>query len=153
MTTLDSLKNTCKRKKRSLRVGRGQGSGKGETCGRGVKGAGSRSGHRRRYGAEGGQFPLYMKLPIRGFSNAAFRQEYDIVNLRQLEAMMTDGEVVNVETLRKHGFISGKSHGLKILGEGDLTKKVTIEAHAISSGARAKLQKAGILFTLVGATE
>lgn len=148
MHKLNNLENATKETKSRRRVGRGIGSGVGKTCGRGEKGAGSRSGYKRRLGYEGGQFRTFMKLPIRGFSNARFRKRLDSINLGQIEKMYQDGETVNIETLRQHGFINGKSHGLKILGEGDLTKKVTIEADKISTSAKDKLQKANISFSL-----
>lgn len=148
MHKLNNLKNATKVTKSRRRVGRGIGSGVGKTCGRGEKGAGSRSGYKRRLGYEGGQFRTFMKLPIRGFSNARFRKRLDSINLGQIEKMYQDGETVNIETLRQHGFINGRSHGLKILGEGELTKKVTIEADKISSSAKDKLQKANISFSL-----
>lgn len=144
MITLASLKNTSRQKQGRIRVGRGPGSGKGKTCGRGEKGAGSRSGYKRRYGYEGGQFRMFMKLPIRGFSNARFRKELEAINLGQIEQLYKDGEVVNVQTLTERGFLRGKVHGLKILGKGELKKKVTIEADAVSSGAREKLQQSKI---------
>lgn len=149
MITLHSLKNTSRPKKVRKLLGRGPGSGLGKTCGRGEKGAGSRSGYKCRHGKEGGQFPLYMKLPIRGFSNVRFSKRLDAINLQQIEAMFSDGDTVSLLTLRNHGFISGKSHGLKILGDGVLSKKVIVEANAISASAQKKLQEANIPFTLV----
>jgi large subunit ribosomal protein L15 len=151
ITTLCSLQNASRPAKRTKLLGRGTGSGRGKTSGRGQKGAGSRSGYKVRHGFEGGQFPLYMKLPIRGFSNARFRKEKHSINLKQIEAIFNDGDVVNMETLREHGFISGKSHGLKILGDGELTKKVKIEANAASGTAQEKLKAAGIELTLITA--
>lgn len=147
MITLGSLENTSKAHKGVKRVGRGPGSGKGKTCGRGEKGAGSRSGYKRRYGYEGGQFRTFMKLPIRGFNNAAFRVDYDVVNLSQIEDMYEDGEVVNTKTLKERGFLNGRKM-LKVLGTGELKKKVTIEADAASETAREKLHKAKIALTL-----
>jgi large subunit ribosomal protein L15 len=149
MIDLSNLKDTCRERKACKRVGRGPGSGLGKTCGRGEKGAGSRSGYKRRYGYEGGQFRLFMKLPIRGFNNARFRKELDVVNLGQIEFMYNNGEVVNAKTLAERGFISGPTHGIKVLGEGELTKKVTLEVTAISESAREKLQQAKIHFTLI----
>ncbi|MCE5317482.1 MAG: 50S ribosomal protein L15 [Parachlamydia sp.] len=146
MITLASLKNTSRPCKGRIRVGRGPGSGKGKTCGRGEKGAGSRAGYKRRYGYEGGQFRMFMKLPIRGFSNARFRKDLEAVNLGQIEQMFKDGDVVNVQTLSERGFLRGKVHGLKILGKGELKKNVTIEADAVSRGAREKLQQSKIAF-------
>jgi large subunit ribosomal protein L15 len=149
MITLATLKNTSRPHKRYKRVGRGIGSGLGKTCGRGEKGAGSRSGYKRRWGYEGGQFRTFMKMPIRGFSNARFRKAYDTVNLGQIDAAFQDGEIVNAQTLADRGFLSGLTYGIKILGEGELTKKVTIEVAAVSESAREKLQKAKIPLTLV----
>ncbi len=149
MVSLSNLKNTSRRKTNVRRVGRGISSGAGKTCGRGQKGQGARSGYKRRYGYEGGQFPLYMKLPTRGFSNARFRKRLDSINLELISEMYEDGEVVNLETLRQHGYIKGQSHGVKILGNGELTKKVTIEALDFSDGAKNKLQQANIEYTVV----
>ena len=148
MITLHQLEDTSRSRRVSKRVGRGPGSGLGKTCGRGQKGAGSRAGYTRRLGYEGGQFRLYMKLPIRGFSNAKFRKEYATVNLSEIEAMYSDGDVVNVETLKERGFLNGPVLGLKVLGDGELKKKVKIEAHALSASAKEKLEKAKISFTI-----
>ncbi|MEM1282318.1 MAG: 50S ribosomal protein L15 [Chlamydiota bacterium] len=149
MTSLSNLKNTSRNKKNVRRVGRGISSGAGKTCGRGQKGQGARSGYKRRYGYEGGQFPLYMKLPIRGFSNVRFQKRLDSINLDLINEMYNDGDIVSLETLRQHGYIKGQSHGIKILGNGELTKKVTIEAKAFSDGAKKKLQQANIEYTVV----
>ena len=89
-----------------------------------------------------------MKLPIRGFNNVVFQHQLDTVNLSQIEAMYEDGETVNVETLRARGFLNGKSYGIKILGNGELAKKVSIEAVQASQSAKEKLNKAGIKLTL-----
>lgn len=149
MQTLSNLKNTQRPKKSTRRVGRGLSSGAGKTCGRGTKGQGARSGYKRRYGYEGGQFRLYMKLPIRGFSNERFRQRLDSINLKLIETMFEDGDVVNIDTLRERGYLRGQSYGIKILGEGELTKKVKIEASAFSDGAKQKLQQANIEYVIV----
>lgn len=149
MTLLNNLKNTHREEKAPKRRGRGQGSKLGKTCGRGEKGAGARSGYKRRFGNEGGNFPLYRKLPCRGFSNASFKIAYDTVNLGQIDKVYSDGEVVNLDTLTQHGFVSGRTDGVKILGNGELKKKVSIEVDAISSGAKEKLTKAKIPFKLV----
>lgn len=149
MISLATLKNTSLKRKPVKRVGRGPGSGKGKTCGRGEKGAGARSGYKTRQGYEGGQFRTFMKLPIRGFSNARFRKpQFDIVNLDQINEMYEDGETVNAQTLAEKGFINGPCAGIKILGNGELTKKVKIDADAISASAREKLQKAKIPISL-----
>ncbi len=149
MKTLANLANCCRPVQNSKRVGRGPGSGKGKTCGRGNKGAGSRSGYKRRWGYEGGQMRLHMKTPKRGFSNARFRQELDTINLYQLEQVFEDGDVVNEDTLRANGLLSGPSYGIKLLGDGELTKKVTIEINEISASAREKLTHAKIEFKTI----
>lgn len=147
MISLGSLKNTSKVHKGVKRVGRGPGSGKGKTCGRGEKGAGSRSGYKRRYGYEGGQFRTFMKLPIKGFSNAPFSTEYEVINLAQIDTLYADGETVSIQTLKAKGYSNGRNK-LKVLGNGELKKKVSIEAHAISDGAREKLARSQISVSL-----
>ena len=142
MIQLHTLSKNKSVKNARKRVGRGPGSGLGKTCGRGHKGSGSRSGYRKRYHYEGGGLPLYRRLPCRGFTRGRFLKTIDIINLWQIERFFQDGEVVTVETLQKHGFISGGSDGVKILGNGELTKKVKIEIDNISKGAQAKLEKA-----------
>lgn len=149
MISLNTLKDSTRDRKARKRVGRGLGSKLGKTCGRGEKGAGSRSGYKRRWGKEGGNMPLFMKIPIRGFSNARFRKELDVVNLAQINAVFNDGEVVNKESLIKRGFITGSSLGVKLLGNGELKKKVTIEIDALSETAREKLTSAKISFKLI----
>ncbi len=149
MLTLGSLKNCCRPVKSVKRVGRGLGSGLGKTCGRGEKGAGARSGYKRRYTYEGGQFRLFMKIPIRGFSNAPFRVAYQPINLDQIEHAYRDGETVNAETLMQRGFFKGRNVLVKILGKGRLKKKVKIEAHSISASAKEKLEEAKIPFSLI----
>ena len=146
MIKLSNLKNESRGRKQVQRVGRGIGSNRGKTCSRGHKGAGARAGYKRRWGYEGGQMRLHMKTPARGFSNAAFRREIEAVNLGQIDKFFKDGEVVSVETLKNRGLIRGNADGVKILGEGSLTKKVTFEITAISSGAREKLQQAKISY-------
>lgn len=148
MFNLNSLKNTSRPRKQYKRVGRGLGSGLGKTCGRGQKGAGSRSGWRQRWGYEGGQMRLFMKLPERGFNNARFRQALHILNLSDIENFFEDGDSVNIETLAEKGFIQGRTYGFKLLANGTVTKKVKIEADAISEGARVKLTHAKINFTV-----
>ena len=148
MLSLNTLKNTTRPSKARKRVGRGLGSKLGKTCGRGEKGAGSRPGYKRRWGKEGGNMPLFMKLPIRGFSNARFRRAYDVVNLAQIEAVFEEGEVVDIHTLRAKGFISGKTYGVKLLGNGEVTKALQIHVQALSASAREKLTQAKIKFEL-----
>lgn len=147
-TRMDDLFNWTRPDPRRKRRGRGQGSGLGKTCGRGQKGAGSRSGWKSRAGYEGGQFRTFMKLPIRGFSNAEFRTEYQVVNLGQLDRIYSDGETVSLLTLIEKGYLSSANAPLKVLGNGELTKKVIIHADAISASAQEKLQNAKIEFHL-----
>lgn len=149
MLKLNALKNTTRPAKARKRVGRGLGSKLGKTCGRGEKGAGSRSGYKRRYGKEGGNMPLFMKIPLRGFNNTQFRREKDVINLDQLNHIFSDGDTVSIETLRERGLISGPSHGVKLLGTGELKKKVKIRLHALSESVREKLTSAKIDFELV----
>ena len=146
MLTLSNLKNSSRPARKVKRVGRGLGSGLGKTCGRGEKGAGSRSGYKRRYTYEGGQFRMFMKMPIRGFSNARFRIPYETINLGQIEEIYSEGETVNIATLKKKGYIKGRNVRLKILGDGELTVKVNIEADALSETAKAKLENSQIPF-------
>lgn len=148
MVSLHSLKNSSRAHRRTKRVGRGPGSGRGKTCGRGAKGQSSRAGSNSRLGYEGGQMRLHMKLPQRGFNNIRFNPKYDVVNLGQIEASFKDGEVVNEQTLRERGFIGGRVVGIKLLGNGKLTKKVSIEVDAVSESAKHKLEKAKIALTI-----
>lgn len=150
MITLNSLKNTHRKTAKVQRVGRGPGSKRGKTCGRGVKGDKSRSGYKRRVGHEGGQLPLYRKLPTRGFSNGRFQREGVSVNLCLIEALYNDGETVNGETLCQKGLapkvIDGK---IRILGVGELKKKVKIQAHGYTQSAKEKLEKNKISFEVL----
>lgn len=145
---LFNLKNTSRPKKKRKLLGRGMGTGLGKTCGRGQKGAGARSGYKRRAFYEGGQMRLHMKLPQRGFSRARFQKKLDTVNLFQIEQAFQDGEAVTVETLREKGLVNGQVWGVKLLGDGEITKKVTIEVNEASSSAKEKLQQAGVVLTL-----
>lgn len=149
MISLSNLNNPTRPKKRRKRVGRGPGCGLGKTCGRGEKGDGARSGYKRRYGYEGGQFRTFMKLPERGFNNARFRQEYDVINLGQIEKLFENGQTVDIDSLRDKGFFSGPSYGFKVLAQGELTKAVKIHASAFSDAAREKLKRARIEFVEV----
>jgi large subunit ribosomal protein L15 len=146
---LHTLQNTHRPFKKRKRVGRGMGSGLGKTCGRGHKGAKARAGYKTRARYEGGQLPLYRKLPGRGFSNLRFQKKLDAINLGDIEALFADGDVVNMQSLRSVGLIKGASNGFKILSEGDITKKVRFEANAMSKKAQEKLQQAQIQFTLI----
>jgi large subunit ribosomal protein L15 len=148
MLTLSNLTNTSRPKKKCKRVGRGPGSGRGKTCGRGNKGDGSRSGSKTRPGYEGGQFPLFRKLPVRGFSNVAFKANLFVINLGQIEEWFNEGDTINETSLRDRNLIKGRIDGVKILGDGELAKKVVIEATAFSKSAKNKLEAAGISFSV-----
>ena len=123
------------------RLGRGVGSGLGKTSGKGHKGAKARSGGGKRPGFEGGQMPLTMRLPKRGFTNI-FRKEYVAVNIDRLE-MFEDGAVVTPVTLIEYGIIKNVQDGVKILGNGEITKKLTVQANKFSESAKQKIEAAG----------
>jgi large subunit ribosomal protein L15 len=144
MLTLHNLINTCRDKKVSKRLGRGPGSKLGKTCGRGQKGMGARAGVKWRHGYEGGQFRLFMKLPIRGFNNANYKKQFTTVNLYQIEEMYEAGEIVNGQTLKERGFITNEHLPVKVLANGILTKKVVIDVACASHAAREKLSLAHI---------
>lgn len=126
----------------SFRVGRGAGSGNGKTAGKGHKGQNARSGGGVRPGFEGGQLPLYRKLPKRGFHNK-FATVYAIVNVATLEEKFQDGETVNLETLLAKKIVRKACDGLKVLGDGELTKKLTVQAAVFSAAAKEKITAAG----------
>lgn len=123
------------------RIGRGPGSGQGKTAGRGEKGQKSRSGFSRTLGFEGGQMPLQRRLPKRGFTNI-FRTAYAILNLSDLEERFESGATVDRDALRKAGLLRG-ARKVKVLGDGDLTKKLTVHADKFSKSAREKIEAAG----------
>ncbi|MEA3186859.1 MAG: large subunit ribosomal protein [Chthoniobacter sp.] len=139
---LHTLKPRPGAKHRTKRLGQGESSGKGKTSGKGHKGQKARSGGSIRLGFEGGQMPLIRRLPKRGFNNARFHKNYAIVNLRDLESF-ENGATINEATLLEANLIRGKYVGVKILGTGELTKKLTITADKISASARGKIEKAG----------
>lgn len=128
-------------KKKRKRLGRGESSGHGKTSTKGHKGQRARSGFSLRAGFEGGQNPLYRRLPKRGFNNEDFKIRYTIVNLERL-ASLEDIEI-GPETLVAHGIIKKSALGLKVLGTGEITKAVTVKAHAFSQSAKEKIEKAG----------
>ncbi len=128
-------------KKKTI-VGRGA-SSKGRACGRGHDGQNSRSGGGVRLGFEGGQMPLYRRVASRGFSNAPFKVTYQAVGLMDLENAYEEGEVVNDATLREKGLLKGKDTSAKILANGELTKKLTVEGVKLSKPASEKIVAAG----------
>ncbi len=123
------------------RVGRGPGSGHGKTAGRGEKGQKSRSGFSRQIGFEGGQMPLHRRLPKRGFTNI-FKKQIAIVNVSDLERF-DSGATVDESALRSAGLVRGGADGIKILGNGKLSKKLTVQATKFSEGARRQIEAAG----------
>jgi len=133
---------------RRRRVGRGTGSGHGKTCGRGHKGAGSRAGSTSVTLYEGGQMPLFRRLPKRGFSNYKFATRCEIVNVCQLERF-EDGATIGVEQLSLAGLIDNNKSKVKILGKGDLTKRLQVTAHKFSKNAEQKITASGGIAKLV----
>src|SRR5712672_2079443 len=137
---LSTLRAPRKASENKKRVGRGMGSGIGKTSGRGHKGQRSRSGSRMMRGFEGGQMPLHRRLPKRGFTNI-FRKEYAVVNVAKLEAL--ESTSIDPGTLLELGVIHKLKHGLKILGTGELKRKITVKAHVFSASAKSKIEAAG----------
>ena len=129
--------------KAKKRVGRGPGSGLGKTSGRGQKGQKSRSGVSIKPWFQGGQAPLYRRIPKRGFNNARFREEFAVINLADLNRFFKDGDVVTPEVLKERGIIKKQLSGVKVLGNGTLDKKVTVKATRFSSKAVTKIENAG----------
>ena len=128
--------------KENYRKGRGPGSGNGKTAGKGHKGQNARSGGGVRPGFEGGQNPLYRRLPKRGFYNR-FAKEYAIVNVALLDKRFNDGDVVDVNALVEAGIIKNVMSGIKILGNGEISKKLTVKASIFSGAAKEKIEAAG----------
>ena len=128
--------------KTSKRLGRGTGSGLGKTSGKGHKGQNARSGGGVRPGFEGGQLPLFRRLPKRGFSNAMFKVEYATINVSDLEKF-EDGAVVTPELLKEMGILKKQLAGVKVLGNGELTKKLTVKANKFSVSAKEKIEAIG----------
>ena len=137
---LSNLRPPAGQKQKRQRIGQGMGTGRGKFSGRGAKGAKSISGYSKMRGFEGGQMPLHRRLPKRGFTNI-FHKEYTILNVGALEEL--DGDTFTPESLLASGVIKKLNAGLKILGDGDLTRKVSIQAHVYSKSALDKIQKAG----------
>jgi len=128
--------------RRRRRIGRGTGSGRGKTCGRGHKGSGSRAGASSRSLYEGGQMPLFRRLPKRGFSNYRFAGRYEIVNTLQLERF-DDGTGIGVEELSDAGLVDSAKSKVKVLGKGVLTKKLDVTVHKFSRSAEQKIVACG----------
>lgn len=147
------LKSVCQKGTKyetRKRVGRGIGSGSGKTSGRGHKGRGARSGASRRPGYEGGQMPIYRRVPKRGFTNARFRTDYTIINVGKLEDF-ADGDTVDLQTILDKGLVSMNTKLLKVLGNGDLSRKITVRAQKFSKSAASKIESAGGTVVLLDA--
>jgi large subunit ribosomal protein L15 len=140
---LHELKPNPGAKHRVKRLGCGESSGQGKTSGKGHKGQKARSGGTIRPGFEGGQMPLHRRLPKRGFNNAGFRDDIAVVNLTRLDERYEDGAIVDEASLREIGLVKGRYDGIKILGQGEISKKLTIKVSAISETARKKIEAAG----------
>ncbi len=139
---LHNLKNVPGAVHRRKRVGCGEGSGRGKTCGRGGKGQTARSGGSVRPGFEGGQMPLYRKLPRRGFNNKRFTTDYAVVNLADL-SRIEDTTDIDREVLVKHGLIRSNAGLVKVLGDGEVAKALNVTADKFSASAKAKIEAAG----------
>lgn len=146
---LHDLKPRPGAKHRTKRLGAGESSGRGKTSGKGHKGQKARSGGSIRPSFEGGQMPLFRRLPHRGFSNAEFKTIYGVVNLDDLEEIFEAGATINDAALREKGLIRGKLDGVKILARGSVTKKFVIEATKVSEAAKEKIEKAGGSITII----
>ncbi len=139
---LHELKPAAGSSEKAWRKGRGPGSGNGKTAGKGHKGQNARSGGGVRPGFEGGQIPMYRRLPKRGFTNDMFKKVYAIINVDALDRF-EDGAEVTVETLVAEGIIKDTLSGVKILGNGEITKKLTVKANVFSASAKEKIEAAG----------
>lgn len=139
----DQITTIAGSNKKRRRVGRGKGTGHGKTCGRGHKGCGSRAGGSVRGTYEGGNMPLFRRLPKRGFNNYNYATRYEIVNVSQLETVFSDGTSISIEQLVSAGLVDSVKSRVKILGDGELTKKLDVTAHKFSKSAEEKIAGCG----------
>jgi len=139
---LSNLKPTVGARRRRVRLGMGEGSGTGQTATRGQKGQRSRSGDGKLVGFEGGQTPLLRRIPKRGFTNGLFKVTYQLISLETLERVFKNKTEIGLEDLRVHRLVKGRKL-IKILGDGDLKRKLSVAAHAFSTSAKEKIEKAG----------
>jgi large subunit ribosomal protein L15 len=146
---IHEITNKVPKHKARKRLGRGHGSGVGKTSGRGHKGAGSRAGFKRRPGFEGGQMSLLRRIPKRGFTNFHFRKDFYIINVALLNERFEDGATVDIQTLIGMGLVRDTTYPLKVLGHGELKKKLTVTAGKCSESARAKIEAAGGTVTIL----
>lgn len=150
MIQLHMLTNDTQKRKRRKVVGRGPGSGHGKTSCRGHKGQGSRRGSKKRFGTEGGRVPLFKKLPTRGFTRGRFLKKSFAISLQLIDQFYQDGEIVNLNTLYEKGVVSQRIlGGLTVLSDGELTKKVSIEAKKFSKETQKKLEAKSISFKTI----
>ncbi|HUS92132.1 MAG TPA: 50S ribosomal protein L15 [Phycisphaerae bacterium] len=140
---LDEILQSAGRHKRRRRIGRGNGSGYGKTAGRGMRGFHQRAGSNKMFGFEGGQNPMLARIPQRGFNNANFRKEYQIVNLDTLEERFEPGTRVDAQALAAQRLIDADGGPVKVLGRGELTKKLTVAVEKVSKSAAEKIARAG----------
>lgn len=140
---IDDVHRGITKNKTRKRIGRGTGSGHGKTSGRGHKGYYSRAGSSRRTGFEGGQTPIFLRVAKRGFNNKRFADTIVVVNLDRIEDAFNDGDEVTPKSLREKNLIGGKFDAVKILGTGELTKKLTVKAHRFSKSAEEKITAKG----------
>ena len=147
---LSGLRPPQGQKKSRKRIGRGMGSGHGKTATRGSKGQHAGTGFSQKRGFEGGQMPVHRRLPKRGFTNI-FKKQYAVVNLGRLEKL--EGDTFGPDRLMELGVIKVAGDGLKVLGSGELTRKITVEAHHFSKSALEKIQKAGGTAQVIGASQ
>lgn len=149
MLKLHSIKPNPGAKHRKKRLGNGESSGLGKTCGKGNKGQKARSGGTIRPGFEGGQMPLHRRLPKKGFSNKRFRDTIVSINVSQLDKFFEAGENVDENTLRSVGLVQGTCDAVKLLGNGELTKKLNITVDFVSASAREKVTQSGGTLTVL----
>ena len=140
---IDDVHRGIQKNKKRKRVGRGPGSGHGKTSSRGHKGYGSRAGSSRRTSFEGGQTPLALRVAKRGFNNKQFAKKVAVVNVAALEQAFDNGAEITPEVLAAKGLAKGRFDQVKILGNGDLSKKLSVTAHLFSASAESKIQSAG----------
>ncbi len=154
---LNEIQDNSGARKERTRVGRGIGSGRGKTSSRGQKGLGARSGGKVKIGFEGGQSPLYRRLPMRGFNNKNFTTNYTIINVGDLQRLvdtkrLSEKDTVSIEKLQEIGYTKKAHDGLKVLGNGEITVKLTIDAAHASKSAVEKVKKAGGKLTILDNT-
>jgi large subunit ribosomal protein L15 len=148
---LHQLHPTPGSRHRRKRLGDGSGSGHGQTSTRGQKGQRARSGDGKLVGFEGGQTPLFRRVPKRGFCNTAFRCSYQVISIADLARVFGNQKEVQIESMKMHGLIHGKAPRIKILGDGELKHPLKIQAHAFSKSAKSKIEKAGGVAEIVSA--